>query len=56
MQDLFLFDRQGLDDNLKVRGRFIPTGIRPRFAEKLFAAGIRLPMEMFAAPAIHKVR
>ena len=56
MQDLFVFERQGVDDNLKVRGRFMPTGIRPKFAEKLFTAGIRLPMEMFTAPAIHKVR
>jgi pilus assembly protein CpaF len=56
MQDLFVFERQGVDDNLKVRGRFMPTGIRPKFAEKLFSAGIRLPMEMFTAPAIHKVR
>ena len=56
MQDLFVFERQGVDENMKVRGRFMPTGIRPKFAEKLFAAGIRLPMEMFSAPAIHKVR
>lgn len=56
MQDLFVFERQGVDENLRVRGRFVPTGIRPRFSEKLFAAGIRLPLEMFAAPAIHQVR
>ncbi len=47
MQDLFVFDRQGYDENNKVRGTFKPTGIRPKFGEKLLAAGIRLPMEMF---------
>ncbi len=40
MQDIFLFEKQGLGPNGKVRGRFISTGIVPKFAEKLQAAGI----------------
>jgi pilus assembly protein CpaF len=56
MQDLFTFERQGLDENAKVRGRFMPTGIRPKFSEKLFANGIKLPMDMFAAPVMQRVR
>ena len=48
MQELFTFERQGLDEEGRVRGDFQPTGIRPKFSEKLFAAGIRLPMEMFS--------
>jgi pilus assembly protein CpaF len=56
MQDLFLFERQGYDENGKVRGRFRPTGIRPKFAERLFGAGIRLPMEIFAAETLSRVR
>ena len=57
MQDLFLFERQGYDENGKVRGKFKPTGIRPKFTEKLFGAGIRLPMEMFSAePSLARVR
>ncbi|MEW6130949.1 MAG: CpaF family protein [Acidobacteriota bacterium] len=47
MQDLFIFERQGYDANNRVRGRLRPTGIRPKFSEKLLAAGIRLPMDMF---------
>lgn len=47
MQELFTFERQGFEENMKVRGRFRPTGIRPKFTEKLFAAGIVLPPEMF---------
>ena len=47
MQDLFVFERQGFDANNKVRGRFKPTGIRPRFSERLLGHGIRLPIEMF---------
>ena len=56
MQDLFTFERQGVDENGKVRGRFMATGIRPKFSEKLFAAGIKLPMDMFAAPVMQRVR
>ena len=47
MQDLFMYERQGYDANNKVRGRFRPTGIRPKFSEKLLGAGIRLPNDMF---------
>ncbi len=57
MQELFVFERQGYDENGKVRGRFKPTGIRPKFTEKLFAAGIRLPMDMFVVePALVRAR
>ncbi len=48
MQDLFIFERQGYDENGKVRGKFKPAGIRPKFTEKLIGAGIRLPLDMFA--------
>jgi len=47
MQDLFLFHKQGFDENKKVRGYFAPTGIRPKFTDKLYAAGITLPSELF---------
>lgn len=44
MQDIFLFDKQGLTSNGKVKGRFYATGIVPKFAEKLKACGITLPL------------
>ncbi len=47
MQDIFVFERQGMSETGEVMGRFRPTGIRPRFAERLLVAGIRLPVEMF---------
>ncbi len=57
MQDLFVFERHGFDENSRVRGSFKPTGIRPKFAERLQGAGIRLPMEMFSPePALARVR
>src|SRR5260221_9587848 len=42
MQDIFTFDRQGIDETGKVRGVFKASGIRPKFAERLATAGCRL--------------
>jgi pilus assembly protein CpaF len=42
MQDIFRFEKRGLGPNGKVLGRFYATGIVPKFAEKLQAAGITL--------------
>ncbi|HZY61837.1 MAG TPA: CpaF family protein [Edaphobacter sp.] len=43
MQDLFVFEKEGLGPNGKVMGRFRSTGIVPKFSERLKAAGIPLP-------------
>ena len=43
MQDLFLFERQGLRPDGRVRGLFRGTGIVPKFSESLKAAGIVIP-------------
>jgi pilus assembly protein CpaF len=47
MQDIFVFRKRGIRDNGEVLGEFIPTGIRPKFAEKLLVSGIQLPIAMF---------
>ncbi len=47
MQDIFTFDRTGVDESGKVRGAFRATGIRPKFAEKLATAGFRLRPALF---------
>ena len=46
MTDVFMFEKQGLGPNGKVRGRFYSTGIMPRFSEKLIAAGIPMPISI----------
>jgi pilus assembly protein CpaF len=46
-QDIFLFERIGLTHEGKVRGRFRATGVRPKFSERLQAAGIEFPMSLF---------
>ncbi len=50
MSDIFVFERQGVENN-RVIGRFIPTGLRPKFIEKIEAAGIRLPPSIFGIGA-----
>jgi pilus assembly protein CpaF len=47
LQDIFVFEKRGLSPDGKVLGRFCATGIRPKFAEKLLAAGLHLAPELF---------
>jgi len=47
MQDIFSFDRVGIDEEGRVRGSFKASGIRPKFAERLATAGCRLRLAMF---------
>ena len=47
MQDIFVFDRTGIDESGKVRGVFRATGIRPHFADRLATGGCRLRPEIF---------
>ena len=50
LQDVFLFDfAAGVDDQGRFRGQLKPTGVRPKFSEKLADNGIRLGPEMFSA-------
>jgi len=46
MQDIFLFEKKGIGPNGKVKGRFYATGIVPKCADKLTAAGIPLQVGM----------
>ena len=48
MQEIFMYERQGINEDGKVLGRFRATGIRPRFAERLSASGIDLPIALFS--------
>jgi pilus assembly protein CpaF len=47
MQDVFMYERKGVDQNGRVVGRFRPTGVRPRFAERLKLYGMQLPRSFF---------
>jgi pilus assembly protein CpaF len=51
MQDIFVFEREGIHESGRVLGHFKPTGIRPKFADRLKAYGIPLPATMFTDAA-----
>lgn len=46
-QDIFLFERTGMGENGRVQGRFRPTGIRPKFYERLRVSGVPLQPSVF---------
>ena len=47
MQEIFTFERHGIDEEGNVIGLIRPTGLRPAFAEKLQLCGIELAAELF---------
>jgi pilus assembly protein CpaF len=47
LQDIFTFERSGLNSEGRVMGRFRASGLRPKFYEKLKAAGLELPVSIF---------
>jgi pilus assembly protein CpaF len=46
MADIFVYEQLGYENN-KVIGRMRPTGLRPKFMEKIEASGIHLPPSVF---------
>ncbi|MGB5865482.1 MAG: CpaF family protein [Sulfitobacter sp.] len=48
MQDIFVFEKQGREQNGKIKGVFKATGIRPKCMSVLSAAGHELPLEIFS--------
>src|SRR6478672_6481041 len=47
MQDIYHYVKDGIDENGRAHGRFMSTGIRPAFMDRLEAAGVRLPASAF---------
>ena len=47
MQDIYHYEKKGLDENGRAYGAFVSTGIRPSFMSRLESAGIRLPASAF---------
>jgi pilus assembly protein CpaF len=52
MQEIYRFVRTGVGRNGDVQGQFQPTGIRPRFSERLEQYGFKLPPNIFEPRAI----
>jgi pilus assembly protein CpaF len=46
MTDVFVFEQTGIEDG-QIIGRLRPTGLRPKFMDRIEAAGIHLPPSIF---------
>jgi pilus assembly protein CpaF len=51
MQDIFVYEREGVGDHDRVLGQFRATGIRPRFSDRLKSYGIDLSALLFSNPS-----
>jgi pilus assembly protein CpaF len=47
MQDIYHYEKDGIDENGRAFGKFVATGIRPTFMDRLESAGVRLPASAF---------
>jgi pilus assembly protein CpaF len=47
LQDIFIFERHGVDPEGRVMGEFVATGVRPRFADRCRIFGVPLPEDIF---------
>lgn len=54
LQELFTYQQTGLDENRNVKGRFKATGVRPKFAERLAAKGVALPLDLFDPSKVYE--
>jgi len=48
-QDIFLFHQKGVDAQGKVIGEHVPTGLRPKFLDRLMQEGLEVPVDIFKA-------
>ena len=48
MQDIFVFEKRGIDGEGRIMGEFHPTGVRPKFLDTIHTAGIHLGADIFA--------
>ena len=47
LQNIYVYNQTGADSEGMIRGKFMATGIRPKFLWRLEACGINLPCELF---------
>ncbi len=49
LQDIFIFQQEGIDADGSILGRHRPTGLRPRCLDKLIEEGIPVPPTLFSS-------
>ncbi len=58
MQDIFRWEQYGMEEDGRIIGCHVSTGVRPHFADKCKAKGIKLPNDIFDvnAPVVYKCK
>ncbi len=49
LQDLFLHKEEGHDNMGRIAGKLVPTGLKPKFMDKLVKTGVVLPSDIFSS-------
>ncbi len=47
LQDIFIYKQVGVDEEGKIMGKYVPTGVRPKFFERLITSGIEIDHTIF---------
>ncbi|WP_442599133.1 CpaF family protein [Neobacillus sp. D3-1R] len=47
LQDIFTYNQEGVNEEGKIIGKLVPTGVRPKFYERLENSGIHIPASVF---------
>ncbi len=55
LQEIFTFEQTGLSETRQVKGKFMSTGVRPKFTEKFRALGIDLSPDVFDPLKVYEV-
>lgn len=55
LQEIFKFEQTGLAEDRQVKGRFMATGVRPKFTERFTALGIELSHDIFDPLKVYEV-
>ena len=55
MQEIFSFQQTSVDEEGNVHGKFVFSGIRPRFMDKFQVAGIRIPNSVLDPSKVEQV-
>jgi pilus assembly protein CpaF len=55
MQEIFAFEKSGMDERGKITGRFVFQGVRPRFMEKFKVMNVHIPPEIFEKSEILRI-
>jgi len=56
LQDVFIFERQGMGEGGQVLGRFMATGVRPKFADRCQIFGVPIDEGVFTPPLVRYSR